>query len=54
MILHGNVLRPNCFLSYDGNGDTNKGTYMYYYTLVDDVLTLFYDDGEYKGAYKRQ
>ena len=42
------------FLSYDGNGDTNKGTYMYYYTLVDDVLTLFYDDGEYKGAYKRQ
>lgn len=44
------------FLSYDGKGDIEEyeRTYMYYYTIVDDILSLHYDDGEYMGAYKRQ
>ncbi|MBR3916833.1 MAG: hypothetical protein IKJ49_06810 [Bacteroidaceae bacterium] len=44
------------FLSYDGKGDIEEyeSTYMYYYTIVDDILSLHYDDGEYRGAYKRQ
>lgn len=41
------------FLTYDGSGGHNKGTFMYYYTLADDVLSVYYDDWDYMGAYKK-
>ena len=41
-------------LTYDGSGNHNAGTYSYYYTIEDNVLSIWYDDGEFKGAYIKQ
>lgn len=40
------------FLTYDGSGSHIKGTFMYYYVLVDDVLSVYYDDWSFMGAYR--
>lgn len=39
------------FLTYEVSESHVGGTFMYYYTLVDDVLAMYYDDGEYMDSY---
>lgn len=41
------------FLTYEVSDSHVGGTSMYYYTLVDDVLAMYYSDGEYKDSYIR-
>ena len=38
-------------LTFDGSGSTSAGTQSYYYTIEGDVLSLWYDDGDFQGAY---
>lgn len=41
-------------LTFDGSGDIGAGTQSYYYTIEDDILSLWYEDGDFKGAYVKQ
>ncbi len=41
-------------LTFDGSGNHYAGTYSYYYTLEDDILSIWYDDGEFRGAFVKQ
>ena len=42
------------FLDWDGSGDHLKGEYIYLYTLEDGILTIYYEDGERMGIYRKQ
>lgn len=41
-------------LTFDGSGCTGAGTQSYYYTIENGVLSLWYEDGDFKGAYIKQ
>lgn len=41
-------------LTYDGSGSHVKGDYVYIYTLDKNILTVYYEDGELMGIYKKQ
>lgn len=41
-------------LTYDGSGGHVKGDYVYIYTLDKNILTVYYEDGELMGIYKKQ
>ncbi len=41
----------NLILNYDGSGGMTPATYTYFYKLMDNVLTIFYSDYEFMGAY---
>lgn len=41
-------------LTFDGSGTTSAGTQSYYYTIEGDVLSLWYEDLDFQGAYIKQ
>ena len=49
-----NVGERMLHLTFDGSGNHYAGTYSYYYTLEDDILSIWYDDGEFRGAFVKQ
>ena len=49
-----NVGERMLHLTFDGSGNHYAGTYSYYYTLEDDILSIWYDDGEFRGAFIKQ
>ena len=42
------------FLDWDGSGDHIKGEMIYLYMLEDGILTIYYEDGERMGIYRKQ
>ena len=42
------------FLDWDGNGGHTKGEFTYLYMLEDGILTIYYEDGELMGIYRKQ
>ena len=42
------------FLDWDGNGGHTKGEFTYLYMLEDGILTIYYEDGERMGTYRKQ
>lgn len=42
------------FLDWDGNGGHTKGEFTYLYMLEDGILTIYYEDGERMGIYRKQ
>lgn len=49
-----NVGKNMLHLTFDESGNHYAGTYSYYYTLEDGILSIWYDDGEFRGAYVKQ
>ena len=42
------------FLDWDGSGGHIKGEFTYLYMLEDGILTIYYEDGELMGIYRKQ
>ena len=42
------------FLDWDGSGGHTKGEFTYLYMLEDGILTIYYEDGELMGIYRKQ
>lgn len=42
------------FLDWDGSGGHTKGEFVYLYMLEDGLLTIYYEDGERMGTYRKQ
>ncbi len=42
------------FVRYDGSGNSHAGNSMSYYEVDGNRLTLYYEDGEYRGTYYRK
>lgn len=42
------------FLDWDGSGGHTKGEFTYLYMLEDGLLTIYYEDGELMGTYRKQ